>query len=96
MSSPQGSAELPVQPVDEIGRLLELVGDHIRAFSPNQRREAYERQKGICAVCGNHFELEEMEADHITPWHAGGRTEAEPHTNENAADDWRAESEGLR
>ena len=48
----------------------------IRAFSPNQRREAYERQKGICAVCGNHFELEEMEADHITPWRAGGKTEA--------------------
>jgi hypothetical protein len=49
---------------------------NIRAFTPNQRREAYERQKGICAVCGNHFELEEMEADHITPWHAGGKTEA--------------------
>lgn len=49
---------------------------NIRAFSPNQRREAYERQKGICPVCGNHFELEEMEADHITPWHAGGKTEA--------------------
>jgi hypothetical protein len=49
---------------------------NIRPFSPNQRREAYERQKGICAVCGKHFELEEMEADHITPWHAGGETEA--------------------
>jgi hypothetical protein len=49
---------------------------NIRAFSPNQRREAYELQKGICPVCGNHFELEEMEADHITPWHAGGKTEA--------------------
>ena len=48
---------------------------NIRAFSPNQRREAYERQKGICPVCGNHFELEEMEADHITPWRAGGKTE---------------------
>lgn len=49
---------------------------NIRAFSPNQRREAYERQKGICPVCKKHFELEEMEADHITPWHAGGKTEA--------------------
>ena len=49
---------------------------NIRVFSPNQRREAYERQKGICPVCGNHFELEEMEADHITPWHEGGKTEA--------------------
>jgi hypothetical protein len=49
---------------------------NIRAFSPNQRREAYERQKGICAICKKHFEFEEMEADHITPWHAGGKTEA--------------------
>ena len=49
---------------------------NIRAFSPNQKREAYERQKGICPVCGAHFELEEMEGDHITPWHDGGRTEA--------------------
>jgi hypothetical protein len=50
---------------------------NIRAFSPNQRREAYERQKGICPVCKKHFELEEMEADHITPWHEGGKTEAD-------------------
>lgn len=49
---------------------------NIRAFSPNQKREAYERQEGICPVCGKHFEFEEMEGDHITPWHDGGRTEA--------------------
>lgn len=47
---------------------------NIRAFSDNQKREAYERQKDICVVCGNHFELSEMEADHITPWHEGGKT----------------------
>lgn len=50
---------------------------NIRGFSPNQRREAYERQKGICPVCTTHFEITEMEADHITPWHGGGRTAAE-------------------
>lgn len=49
----------------------------IRSFSPNQKREAYERQNGICVVCGNHFKLEEMEADHITPWVEGGRTSAD-------------------
>ena len=49
----------------------------IRAFTPNQKREAYERQSGICPVCGKHFELEEMQADHITPWSKGGRTVAE-------------------
>lgn len=47
---------------------------NIRAFSNNQKREAYERQKGICAICGEHFEFSEMEADHITPWHEGGET----------------------
>lgn len=50
---------------------------NIRAFSPNQKREAYERQDGICIKCGEHFELNEMEADHITPWHEGGKTSAE-------------------
>lgn len=50
---------------------------NIRAFSNNQRREAYERQKGICPVCKEHFSIEEMEADHITPWHEGGKTVAE-------------------
>lgn len=48
----------------------------IRAFSDNQKRESYEKQKGICVVCKNHFEINEMEADHITPWHDGGKTNA--------------------
>lgn len=46
----------------------------IRAFTDNQKREAYEKQKGICPNCKEHFEINEMEADHITPWHAGGKT----------------------
>ena len=48
---------------------------NIRAFSNNQKREAYERQKGICVECKEHFEIHEMEADHITPWHEGGKTD---------------------
>ncbi len=48
-----------------------------RAFDKKQKREAYERQHGICTHCGKHFELEEMEADHITPWKEGGTTVAE-------------------
>jgi hypothetical protein len=40
---------------------------NIRAFSTNQKREAYERQKGICPVCTVEYKIEEMEADHITP-----------------------------
>jgi hypothetical protein len=47
---------------------------NIRAFSSNQKREAYERQDGRCIVCKEKFELEEMEADHITPWCSGGKT----------------------
>ena len=50
---------------------------NIRAFTPNQKREAFERQSGVCVVCSETFTLEEMEADHITPWHAGGKTNAE-------------------
>ena len=55
---------------------------NLRAFTDNQKREAYERQKGICvaknAVCGNaHFEIEEMEGDHTDPWSRGGKTTAE-------------------
>jgi hypothetical protein len=46
----------------------------IRAFTDKQKREAYERQKGVCAKCKKHFEIEEMEADHTTPWHEGGKT----------------------
>ena len=49
----------------------------IRAFTDNMKREAYEKQGGICPVCGNQFEINEMEADHITPWSQGGRTIAE-------------------
>jgi 5-methylcytosine-specific restriction endonuclease McrA len=50
---------------------------NIRAFTDNQKREAYERQKGICPVCTEEYKIEEMEADHITPWHLGGHTSAE-------------------
>ncbi len=50
---------------------------NIRAFTDKQKREVYEKQKGICAKCGEHFEIEEMEADHITPWHEGGKTNSE-------------------
>ena len=49
----------------------------IRAFTDKQKRESYERQKGVCVKCGVTFELNEMEADHITPWHEGGKTTAD-------------------
>lgn len=52
----------------------------IRAFSIKQKREAYERQGGICPRCkapDNHYEFNEMEGDHITPWVEGGKTNAD-------------------
>lgn len=47
---------------------------NLLAFTESQKRAAYEKQQGICAKCGNPFELSQMEADHITPWHLGGKT----------------------
>lgn len=47
---------------------------NLRAFDRSTSRSIYEQQKGICPDCGEHFEIEEMEADHIVPWHLGGRT----------------------
>ena len=47
---------------------------NIRAFDNRQKREAYTRQDGLCANCKEEFKIEEMEADHITPWHLGGKT----------------------
>lgn len=48
---------------------------NIRTFTDSQKREAYERQDGICPICKGHFEINEMEGDHITPWHEGGKTD---------------------
>ena len=47
---------------------------NLRTFTPQQKREAYEKQDGHCANCGNSFDLSEMEADHIDPWSQGGKT----------------------
>jgi hypothetical protein len=51
----------------------------LRAFSEKVKREAYTKQGGICAdgACPEKsrvFNLVEMEADHLDPWHAGGRS----------------------
>ena len=45
---------------------------NLRAFTESMRRAAYERQKGICPLCGGTFDA--MEADHIVPWSEGGKT----------------------
>lgn len=45
-----------------------------RTFSNTDKRTAYERQKGICPITGQHLPIEEMQADHIIPWWKGGTT----------------------
>ncbi|MCH5159473.1 MAG: DUF262 domain-containing protein [Clostridiales bacterium] len=53
---------------------------NLRAFSESQKRQVYERQQGICPHCvqehreKTRYEINEMEADHITPWIEGGKT----------------------
>ena len=58
-----------------------LTGDErvlgLRTFDDNQKREAYERQDGICPQCGEHYEFNEMDGDHILPWSRGGKTVGE-------------------
>ena len=58
-----------------------LTGDerhlNLRVFSDKDKREAYQRQKGKCVKCGEKFAIEEMEADHVKPWHVGGKTTPE-------------------
>jgi len=49
---------------------------NIRSFKDKTKREVYERQKGICPLCKNKkkWDITDMEADHIKPWHDGGKT----------------------
>ena len=47
----------------------------LRTFSDSDKDTMYHRQNGICPVCHNHFEIQQMEADHVIPWSRGGRTE---------------------
>ena len=49
----------------------------VRAFTPKMARAAYEHQQGICPKCGKHYEIDGMQADHITPWSKGGKTTTE-------------------
>jgi len=49
----------------------------IRAFDDNMKREAYERQTGICVKCEQQFDIENMAADHIIAWSKGGKTTSE-------------------
>lgn len=53
---------------------------NLREFEDWQKQTMYEQQKGICPEClkegnDNPWKITEMHADHIKPWHLGGKTE---------------------
>ena len=48
---------------------------NLRQFRESEKRSIYEKQGGICPICGEHYEYEEMEGDHIVPWSKGGKTD---------------------
>lgn len=48
----------------------------LRVFDEKTKQATYARQKGICRVCTKHFDFHQMEADHVVPWHKGGKTTA--------------------
>lgn len=46
----------------------------IRAFDRRDALAAYKRQGHKCAICGEEFKFEAMQADHKDPWSKGGKT----------------------
>ena len=50
---------------------------NLRAFDARMKRRIHRKQDGICNICKEKFNIKAMEADHITPWSEGGKTEEE-------------------
>lgn len=48
---------------------------NLRTFSERDRITMYHRQNGLCAICGDPFDISEMHADHVVPWSKGGITD---------------------
>ena len=46
----------------------------LRGFPEDIKLAVWEKQNHICPHCGEEFDFEFMEGDHITPWREGGRT----------------------
>jgi len=49
----------------------------IRAFTPSQKRTAYEKQNHVCSDCKKAFDIKQLEAHHDNPWSKGGETVTE-------------------
>lgn len=46
----------------------------LRTFDDKSKQKKYAQQDGICPICKKHFDIDAMEADHVIPWHSGGKT----------------------
>lgn len=70
----------PYEEIQKKAGIYEYVLDHnikhlnLRTFNDSQKRSAYEKQNGICKLCGKYCEYSEMQGDHIIPWSKGGKT----------------------
>ena len=49
----------------------------IRAFSDTMKSAAFEKQGGVCPLCNEKFDIDQMAGDHIDPWSKGGKTDAD-------------------
>ncbi len=47
---------------------------NLRQFDYKMKRRVYQMQDGKCRICGESFDIGNMEADHIKPWIEGGKT----------------------
>jgi hypothetical protein len=47
---------------------------NLRTFDDKMKRKVYQQQGGVCPDCNKTFDISQMEADHIVPWHKGGKT----------------------
>ena len=68
---------------DEIQRPIGIIpyvltGDEhyldLRSFPDKIKLSVWEKQKHKCADCGEEYDYQFMEGDHIIPWRKGGRT----------------------
>lgn len=48
---------------------------NLRSFSEKDKITMYNRQKGLCAICGKPFGIKDMRGDHVVPWSKGGVTD---------------------
>jgi len=46
----------------------------LRTFPESIKIKVHQKQKGKCKVCGEKFDISEMQADHIKAWSRGGKT----------------------